>query len=151
MTTRWGRKTARILVVASVNTFLSKKSTNSYIFIIFLLVSFSYQLYLIAFSQESEWQQDSSSLQNPSKYPSCAVIWMVSILSQISRTSSNFFRFLKIVPRAPTMIIIIVPFMFHSFSTLWQGPGICSAFCLYSLVCWNDKIHLLTSSFLLVN
>ena len=44
-----------------------------------------------------------------------AVVWMVSILVQISCSSHFFLRFLKIVQRASTMIGITVTFIFNSF------------------------------------
>ena len=43
------------------------------------------------------------------------VVCMVLILSLISTSSSIFFRFLKIFPKAPTTIGITLTFMFHSF------------------------------------
>ena len=43
-----------------------------------------------------------------------AVVWMVSTRSPTSRSSSPFINPLVTLPKAPTTISIIVPFMFHS-------------------------------------
>ena len=47
-----------------------------------------------------------------------AVVYMVSILPLIYNSASLFYKFLRTVPRAPTIICIIVTFIFHAFFQL---------------------------------
>ena len=47
-------------------------------------------------------------------------------------------------PDATTTIEITIPFMFHSFSALWQDPSICISFGEIFFF-WNNKIHWMTS------
>ena len=57
-----------------------------------------------------------------------AVVCIVVILPLISYSPSIFLRFSGTVQRAPITIGITVTFIFSSFSSLSQGPGICLSF-----------------------
>ena len=73
-------------------------------------------------SLEFEWQQVSSSLRTllsiMADLNNVVVVWMISIRTLISKSSSPCINPLVLVPRAPIIIGIIVTYMFHSFSIL---------------------------------
>ena len=86
--------------------------------IIILFASSSRQSYLVVF----HWRVgDSKSPQVSRTQPNIladlnnAVVWMVLVLPQISKSSSSFSKLLEAVLSAPITIGITVTFMFHSF------------------------------------
>ena len=77
------------------------------------------------------------------------VIWMVSILLQISSSPSPSFMIFRTILRA-LKLASLSPSCFITFSALWQGPGISLDFCfplllLCDLMKWQSLLS--TSSF----
>ena len=79
------------------------------------------------------------------------IVWMVSPLSFIFKSSSPCTNPLVTVSRAPITIGIKDTFMFHNFSIPLQGPGIYPSFNFLSvLLCWDSKTHNFASSLFLL-
>ena len=83
---------------------------------------------------EIEWQQVSRTLLSILAVLNNAVVWIVSSRPPTSTSSRPFNNYLVTVSKAPITIGIIVTFMFHSFSILWQGWGTYSSFHILSVL-----------------
>ena len=70
-----------------------------------------------------------------------AVLWMISIHSPSSKSSSHFNNPLVTVPKAPITIGIIVTFMFHSFSIPSQGRGTYPSLHFLSVLFCGQPVH----------
>ena len=70
-----------------------------------------------------------------------AVVWIVTTLLLISKSSSPFTSFLRIVPTALITIGITVTFMFHSFFNSQARSKYLTFFQFYSLVKQNPHFH----------
>ena len=84
-----------------------------------------------------------------------AMVWMVPILPLISSSPSLFYKPLRIVPNAPATIGITFIFLFNCFLVLLWDQRISFFFFFvffpfHSVFHWNDKIHSIICSFLLV-
>ena len=96
--------------------------SGGYCFIIIIIIFYYYFTHSVFFTilltgghlQETEWQQASSGLQDPSEYSNWffnnVVVWMVLILPLIST-----FSYGRKIPSAPNMIGISITLMFYRF------------------------------------
>ena len=129
-------------VLISRNTYVNNLAYYYYYY--FTLCEFFTPVLTGGFSMMSVWQQVSSSLVIILTDFNSTVVWIVSILSLTSSSSGQFQR-IQLQMLSP---LLPCPTTFYA---LWQDPSICLSFLFYfhSMVRWNDKIHLLTSNFIL--
>ena len=85
-----------------------------------------------------------------------ALVWTVSTLPVISKSSSPCTSSLVIEPRVWITIDITVTFMFHSFFNSLARSGYLSFFSFfffqfYSVICWDSKVHNSTCYFFFVD
>ena len=96
------------------------KNANTFCSLLFLVIIFtSWKVFSSPLADslllESEWQEISRTHLSILTDLSNAVVWMVSTLPLISKSSSPLTNPLVTVPRAPNTIGITITFTFHSF------------------------------------
>ena len=117
------------------------------IFIIFLLFELFTPALVDGFSLEFKWHQVSSCLQDfPQSDLKKDVVWIVSPLPLISKSSSPCTNPLVTVPRAPLIIGIIVTFMIHRFFNSRARSWYLSFF-LLSFNCTQWSVRIANSKF----
>ena len=119
--------------------------SEQYSYLDYLHSSFYFQLLKFFYKSFGKSYEVSRSFLSIVAQFNSAVMGVVSILAQISRSLCIFSNFFETVPEAPTSIGITVSYMYEKFPVLWQDSSSSQYLCflLFSLF-RHIKIHWMT-------